>query len=174
MPGYDIDEESCPSHKFVSEPFNAVLFVAGSLILVHSRWMAILNSVLAVAVYLLSTAEFWKVYAVAAWKDLPAWEVSEADVTDFLILGLVRWVSSVFYSGSVVRLLCSDFSKPRWFVGMILGCTVFIFWLRFCTGGAEWDMLQQVSCDKSVNYYFILSQLGECFRVAFQGLYNIS
>ena len=177
MPGHDV-EAARPGDLFVSVPFNAVVLVTWGLISVHSHRLSCLISILAVAVYLISTVQLQRVYAEATWKHLPASKVSEADVTEFLILGLVRWISSLLFSASVIKVVCRLIPFAELFnerisvtrLAWIAVGAVILFYFRIATGGAEWDMLQPISRNKSIHYHFISSLLGGCLRATFQGL----
>lgn len=173
-------ELSYPGDKFVSIPFNAVVFVTFGLISVHDRRFACLISIIAFLVCILVVSDQEKVYAEAAWKHKPAADVSQTEVTEFLTLSLCRWIASFLYSVSVIKVLWrllpislsnvfkqGSISNHGW---IIVGSAVlFAFHLATYRDSAELSKILPITGDWSIYYYFYSSRLAESVCVGFQG-----
>ena len=176
------EAKSLPGDRFVSVPFNAVVLISWGLVSVHSRRLACFIAVLAAVINLHVTYQLTEVYAAAAWKNLPAADVTQKDVTDFLILGLVRWVSSLLYSASVCKLMVrflpfADLFNKRLDVNELarivyVASALFVAY-EVVSGGEEWELetLQSITQDWSIYWYFYTSQWGDCLRAVLQGTY---
>ena len=160
-----------PGDHFVSIPFNLVILVTLGLISVHSRRLGCIISFIALGTYLYSTGEQNSVYSEAAWREKPCSEVTQLDVTDFLILGLVRWISSLLFAAFVCKavrrvLPASDVARivcSKWYIVLpICGAMVY-------RGASEWATLRPVTGDWGIYYHFGSALLLESVRAAFQG-----
>ena len=169
----DVQAESPgrPGDNFVSLPFNLVVLIALGLISAHSRRFACLICFCAIFIHLRSTAEQKAVYSAATWKHLPAAKVTQSDVSDFLIFGLVRWISSFIFGASVCRVICRlvpnadvvAIVRGTWFTTLLV-CGAVLF-----RGGSEYDTLRLVTGDWGIYYHFWSAQVMESIRAAFQG-----
>ena len=167
-----------PGDKFVSVPFNVVVLISWGLVSVRSRKLACFIAALALAVNLYITYQLTEVYAVATWRKIPAADVTQEDVTEFLILGLVRWISSLLYSASVCKLMVrflpfADIFSKQLDVNELarivyIALALFVAF-RYTPGGAELETLRTITRDWSIYWYYYISQLGDCLRAVLQG-----
>lgn len=160
-----------PGDHFVSVPFNLVVLITLGLISVHNRRLGRIISFIAVATYLCSTVQQISVYSGATWREKPCSEVTQLDVTDFLILGLVRWISSLLFAAFVCKavrrvLPASDVARivrSNWFIVLPI-CAAVVY-----RGASELATLLPVTGDWGIYYHFGSAQVMEGVRAAFQG-----
>ena len=164
-----------PGDHFVSIPFNLVILVTLGLISVHSRRLGCAISVIALGTYLYGTAKQNSVYTEAAWRGKPCSEVTQLDVSEFLILGLVRWISSLIFAAFVCKAVCrvlplTDVAKilrSKWLITTIVVlpiCAAMVY-----RGKSELDTLRPVTGDWGIYYHFGSGLFLESVRAAFQG-----
>ena len=164
---------SLPGDNFVSVPFNLVVLIALRLTLVRSRLFGCLICCLAIAIHVCSTINQRSVLANATWRDAPATEVvTQSDVYDYLVFGLVRWVASamcdVFVCKSIVRILSlravvATICK-KWLVVLPICVAVFL------RGWTDFTTLRPITNDWGIYFYFTSAQVMDGARAAFQGV----
>lgn len=166
-----------PGDHFVSVPFNLVVLITLGLISVHSRRLGCIISCIAVATYFCSTVKQSSVYSDAAWREkLPCSEVTQLDVSDFLTLGLVRWISSLLFAAFVCKAVCrvlpvndvARIIRSNWFIVLPI-CAAVVY-----RGKSELDTLGPITGDWGIYYHFGSAHLMEGVRAAFQGKHTFA
>lgn len=165
-----------PGDHFVSLPFNLVILVTLGLISVHSRRLGCLICFIAFGTYLYSTVKQNSVYNEATWREqlgVPCSAVTQLDVSDFLVLGLVRWISSLLFAAFVCKAVCRLLRASN--VPRILRRTSFTV-IPTCAAVlyrevSELNTLRPITGDWGIYYHFGFAQVMEAVRAALQGIY---
>ena len=164
-----------PGDDFVSHPFNHVFLVTLGLIAAHSLFVDHMVSVFSFVYLMYTTHQQTKEYAEASWREVPAANVAQSEVYEYLTLGLARWISLLLFSASVCKhfLLSSADLSHQLISRTTVAGAVGLCLVNLLFDGAELTNLGQITTDQSLFFYLYASRIMEGLRATLQGMFTL-
>ena len=156
---------NCP---FVSPSFNLILLVLLGLVFAHSRQLACFYAVCAYLGLLLLTKQ------QESLKDenlrVPIVAFAGLKDSEYLVLGLARYVASILWSALVSRAVYSLLPTIRPSLAAIFAATFFLLFATRALGPETRSFWSRSRHDMSLLFYLLCSHGLESFRGAMQGV----
>ena len=158
---------STDDNPFVSLPFNAVLMVVMGLANARNQTLKRLVSYCSFVSYLFLTVQQENLHSDATGElHLPVTAYPDTDESEYLVLGLARWVASILCSAFVMKAIFQVLPTVKI---SAFSVAIFLAFFMVRVSGPETKNLLLITEDQNVFLYLWFSQTTECIRVAMQG-----
>ena len=159
---------NCP---FVSPSFNLILLVLLGLVFAHSRQLACFYAVCAYLGLLLLTKQQESLKDDSDWNlRVPIVAFAGLKDSEYLVLGLARYVASILWSALVSRAVYSLLPTIRPSLAAIFAATFFLLFTTRALGPETRSFWSRSRHDMSLFFYLLCSHGLESFRGAMQGV----